>query len=59
MKKLLSIFAIVASLFIIGCASAATPSDAAVNIYELIANGVAALELPRFTVRALQRRPLS
>ena len=25
--------------FIIGCASAATPSDAAVNIYELIANG--------------------
>ena len=39
MKKLLSIFAIVASLFIIGCASAATPSDAAVNIYELIAKG--------------------
>lgn len=39
MKKLLSIFAIVASLFIIGCANAATPSDAAVNIYELIANG--------------------
>ena len=39
MKKLLSVFAIVAALFTIACSSPATPSDAAEKVYQLIADG--------------------
>lgn len=40
MKKLLSIFAVVAVLFAVSCgAGAATPTETAVKFYELVANG--------------------
>lgn len=39
MKKVLSIFAIVAALFTLACSGPATPSDAAVKVYQLIADG--------------------
>lgn len=39
MRRLLSIFAIVAAMFAVSCSSPAGPADAALNLYELINNG--------------------
>lgn len=40
MKKLFSIFAVAVAMFMVSCASApATPSDAAVEIYQYVADG--------------------
>lgn len=39
MKKVLSVFALVALVFMVSCGGSSTPADAAVNVYQMVQDG--------------------